>query len=248
MVIRNDLSAIVGQAQQAVERVARCVDAGSCASGAAHSALVRTARVMRGVLPSSTSSGMSTGGADNTDPTTRMRPSPVSLARPPQKGSARARTAPRTRSTLLGREREHVALLRLVAPDLHRRHARFGARYLAQVDRAAAPAVRDGFGQGVRQPAGAHIVDQQNRIRPPKRPATVDDLLSAALHFRHCRAAPMQNPDPAELCPLPTEEAAPPPNPISMDGSAEHHERRADPHVALLDVRCGARCRVRRRS
>src|SRR5208337_3214721 len=81
-------------------------------------------------------------------------------------------------------EREYVTLLRLIAPDLHRRELRFGAWNLAQIDLAAPPAVRDGFGQSIRQAAGADIVDQQNRIGGPLRPAAVNDLLCAALNLR----------------------------------------------------------------
>ena len=55
---------------------------------------------------------------------------------------------------------EHVALLRLVAPDLERRHARLVARHLAQLDAAAAAAMRDRLRHGVRQAARAHVVDR----------------------------------------------------------------------------------------
>ena len=42
-------------------------------------------------------------------------------------------------------ERQHVALLRLVAPDLHRRELRFSAGDFTQVNPAAAMTVLDGL-------------------------------------------------------------------------------------------------------
>ncbi len=81
------------------------------------------------------------------------------------------------------RDDEHVALLRLVAPELHRRHAGLFVRHGAQLDARAAVAVRHGFGHGVRQAAGAHVVDQVNGVGVAERPAAIDDFLRAALHL-----------------------------------------------------------------
>ena len=39
------------------------------------------------------------------------------------------------------------------------------------------------LGQRIRQPAGAHVVDGENRIAGAERPATIDHLLAAALHL-----------------------------------------------------------------
>ena len=75
MVMRNDLSAMVGKANR------RSTDPASeipvVDNGLAGLTVVRTSRVMRGVLPSNTSMGMSTGVADNSGSSTRSRPSPV---------------------------------------------------------------------------------------------------------------------------------------------------------------------------
>ena len=83
----------------------------------------------------------------------------------------------------LGREREHVALLRLVAPQLERRHAGLVARHGAQVEGRAAVAVVDELGQRVREPARAHVVDRHDRVLVAERPAAIDDLLTAPLHL-----------------------------------------------------------------
>jgi hypothetical protein len=40
-----------------------------------------------------------------------------------------------------------------------------------QIDATAAMTVRNGFGNGVRQPARADVVNQQDRIRLTERPA-----------------------------------------------------------------------------
>ena len=80
-----------------------------------------------------------------------------------------------------GRDREHVALLRLVAPDLARRHARLFGRDRAQVERAADAAAVHELRQRVRQPARADVVDRQDRIARAELPAAVDHLLRAAL-------------------------------------------------------------------
>ena len=97
-------------------------------------------------------------------------------------------------STLPGTEREHVALLRLVAPDLHRRELRFGAGNFAQVDPAAAMAVRNGLRQRVRQSAGAHVVDEQNGIRIAQARRSDRSPLERGVVFPRCRAAPRRNP------------------------------------------------------
>ncbi len=91
-------------------------------------------------------------------------------------------------------EGQDVAFLRLVAPDLGRRHARLLDRHGAQLEvRAAAGAVGE-FRQRVRDAAGADIVQRQDRVavtgcrtiarRCSELPATIDDLLRTPLHFR----------------------------------------------------------------
>ena len=85
---------------------------------------------------------------------------------------------------LLGCDGQDIALLRLVAPDLHRRHARIGVGYGAQIETSAASGIMDQLGQGVGQPARADVVDEEDGIVLAERPAAVDDLLAATLHLR----------------------------------------------------------------
>ena len=82
-----------------------------------------------------------------------------------------------------GLDRQHVALLRFVAPELHRAHAGLVARNRAQLDLGAAVAVVDDLGHGVRQAARADVVDRGDRVVVAERPARVDDLLRAPLHL-----------------------------------------------------------------
>ena len=79
---------------------------------------------------------------------------------------------------------QHVAFLRLVAPDFHRRHGRVRTGYLTQLEAAAPAAVVQQFRQGVGQAAGAAVVDGQDRVVLAERPAGVYHFLAAALHFR----------------------------------------------------------------
>ncbi len=79
---------------------------------------------------------------------------------------------------------EHVAFLRFVAPDLHRRQMRIVARDRAQIDAAADVRIVEQFRNRVGKTARADIVDRHDRIFGAARPARVDDLLATALHFR----------------------------------------------------------------
>jgi hypothetical protein len=100
----------------------------------------------------------------------------------------RAPLAPRDGREVLELRRidhEHVTLLRLVAPQLHGRHAGLVVRNRRHVDhRSAAVGVRHGFGNGIRQAAGTHVVDQQDRVQTPARGAAIDDFLRATLDLR----------------------------------------------------------------
>ena len=85
---------------------------------------------------------------------------------------------------LLRIDREHIALLRFVAPDLQRRHSRRFRGHRAQVEhRTAAGAVHD-LGQGIRQATRAHIVDGEDRTAGAQGAAAIDNLLATALHLR----------------------------------------------------------------
>ena len=84
----------------------------------------------------------------------------------------------------VGRNRQHVALLRFVAPDLARRHARLLGLHAAQFEaRAAAGAVRQ-FRQRVGEAAGADVVYRQDRVLVLQLPTAVDDLLRTPLDLR----------------------------------------------------------------
>src|SRR5690606_7159343 len=82
-----------------------------------------------------------------------------------------------------GLDRQHVALLRLVRPELHRAHAGLVARHAREIDDRAAARVVDDLGHGVREAAGADVVDRRDRVLLAERPARIDDFLRAALHL-----------------------------------------------------------------
>ena len=154
------------------------------ASGACGGVTRRTSRNIFGALPNNTSSGRSTGRV------------PFLLILEHQYAGAidfadhreRAALAPCNGGEvveLAGVDDQHVALLRLVAPQLHGRHAGLVVGNRARSMTAPRPGgVRHGFGDRIRQTAGAHVVDQQDRIEIPAKAAAVDDFLGAALDFR----------------------------------------------------------------
>ena len=83
----------------------------------------------------------------------------------------------------LRRHHQHIALLRLVAPELHRRHAGLVVRDGAQIDESAATAVCDRLGHRIRESARADIVDEEDRVGLALLPAAIDDLLRTPLHL-----------------------------------------------------------------
>ena len=161
---------------------------------------------------------------------------PLSSISPMTANGQRSRAAIAANSSNAdGLDREHIALLRLVAPDLHRRHAGLGARHRAQIDPRAAIAVRHRFGHRVRQTAGADVVNQGDGVLVAQLPTGVDHFLRAPLDLgiaaldrgeveigargatahRGSRAAAQTD---------------------QHGGAAEHDEFRADRHLALLDM------------
>ncbi len=82
------------------------------------------------------------------------------------------------------RHGHHVAFLGFVGPDFQRAHARLVVRYIAQLETAAATTVVDQLREGIGQAARAHVVDKGDRVLVTQLPAAVDDLLTAAFHFR----------------------------------------------------------------
>jgi hypothetical protein len=96
-------------------------------------------------------------------------------------------------------------------------------------------AVRDRFGQRVRQSAGTDVVNQQDRIRRTLRPAAIDDLLRAALNLRiaalHRREIEIRRTlsaaDRGRRAAAQTDQHR---------RAAEHHQRRADHDVELFHI------------
>src|SRR6056297_1273172 len=84
--------------------------------------------------------------------------------------------------TLLGYG-QHVALLRLVAPDRHGRHRWVGSRDRAKLKTAAYPAVMQKFRDGIGQPTRADVMDRRDGVALAQHPALVDDFLGASLHL-----------------------------------------------------------------
>src|SRR5690606_29669248 len=85
---------------------------------------------------------------------------------------------------VLGTDRQHVALLRLVAPDFQRRHLRLGIENVTQRETPAATPILDQLGQRVGQAASTDVVNEQDRVVLTELPALVDDLLAASFHLR----------------------------------------------------------------
>ena len=180
---------LVGDRRQ-LQHAIRGVPDGHAAQARATAALrgdvLCTSRVIRGGLPSSTSSVHVDGHRRRSrGSATTRRSSRGRACRRPRTDNARARRSHAKRSRSTGANREHVALLRLVAPDLARRHAGFLGRHRAQVE-AWRPRLPPWTSSGKRvgQPAGADVVDRQDRIRGALLPAAVDHLLRASLDFR----------------------------------------------------------------
>ncbi|MNS93355.1 hypothetical protein D3C72_1275220 [compost metagenome] len=81
------------------------------------------------------------------------------------------------------RDCQHIALLRLVAPDLRRRQAGLFQVHLAQVEARATVGAVHQFREGVGDAARADVVDRQDRVGVAELPAGVDHFLRAALHL-----------------------------------------------------------------
>ena len=79
---------------------------------------------------------------------------------------------------------QHVAFLRFVAPQLHRRQRGIVAGHPAQVDHAAHAGVVQQFRDRVGQTARADVMEPQDRIVLAHRHAAVDDFLATAFHLR----------------------------------------------------------------
>ena len=181
----RDEEGLVGdrrEAQQARRALRAASSAAAVESIAACGVARRTSRSIRGGLPSSDVERHVDGrGRRTRESSTTSRPSSVGLADHRER-AALAAAQRREASSPPADEREHVALLRLVAPDLERRHARLVARHLAQVDARR----RAGCARRLRAPRST---GRRRRRRGSsriglcvaQRPAAIDDFLRAAL-------------------------------------------------------------------
>ena len=84
----------------------------------------------------------------------------------------------------LWRDRQHIALLRFVAPDFARRHAGLFGRQCTQVKLRTTPGAIGQFGHGIGDAAGANIVNCEYWVGLAQLPAAIDDFLRAPLNLR----------------------------------------------------------------
>eukprot|EP00754_Rhynchopus_humris_P034199 Rhum_TRINITY_DN15543_c0_g1::Rhum_TRINITY_DN15543_c0_g1_i1::g.161066::m.161066 len=131
--------------------------------------------------------------------------------------------------------RQHVTLLRFVAPDLHRAHALLAVRHLAQVDDTAVARVVQHLRDGVAETAGTHVVDEQDRVRLAQRPARVDHLLATPLQLRVV-ALHRREVDALGGRALRHGAGGTAAQPDEHRGPAQHHDVGAGGHRLLLDV------------
>ncbi len=228
------MSATVGR--RSTRRIASARSISDVENGATAAGTWAASRVVRGGLPSRTDSGRSMGVS---------RPAPLASASVttswpsavawPEHGvrAALARAQRREGRQALRRDRQHVAFLRFVAPQLQRRQAGLRRRDVAQREARAAPAVVHQLGQRVRQAPGAHVVDREDRVGRSQRGAAVDDLLAAPLHLG---VVPLDRREVQVLgrrarCQRRRRAAA---QPDQHGRAAQHHQRGAGRDLALL--------------
>ena len=84
---------------------------------------------------------------------------------------------------LVGFDREHIALLRLVAPDLQRRHPGFVVGDITQLKAPPTATIFYQFGKRIAEPASTHIMNKCDGVFRSKAPAGIDNLLAAPLYF-----------------------------------------------------------------
>ncbi|GFZ48618.1 LOW QUALITY PROTEIN: hypothetical protein JCM24511_06366 [Saitozyma sp. JCM 24511] len=88
------------------------------------------------------------------------------------------------RLEVLGPNGKDVSLLRLVAPNLHRRHGRVVHENIADLKHRAEVRVVDQLGEGVGETTSADIVDRLDGVGIALVDASVDDLLASTFHLR----------------------------------------------------------------
>ena len=85
---------------------------------------------------------------------------------------------------ILRLHRHHVTLLRFVAPDFQRRHARLVIGHIAQLKATAPVPILHQFGKGIGEPSRTDVVNKRDGVVLTQLPAAIDHLLAAALHLR----------------------------------------------------------------
>ncbi len=133
-------------------------------------------------------------------------------------------------------DRQHVALLGLVAPELQRGHPRLVAGDLPQLEGGSPPALVDQLRQRVRQPPRPDVVNRQDRRRFPQGAAPVDDLLAAPLHLR---VVPLHRGEIQLLAGGPGghRRGRSSPQPDAQRRTAQHQHRRPRRDLPLVHVR-----------
>ena len=161
-----------------------------------------------------------------------------SVAMPTTANGQRSRSAERAeRLEPAGRDREHVALLRLVRPDLARRHAGLLARRRAQVERArrARPPCASSGSAFDRPPAPTSWIERIGLASPSAQQRSITSCarrcISALPRCTESKSRPRGVGAGAER----GRGAAA--HPDQHAGPAEVHEQRAGRHVRLLRVR-----------
>ena len=82
------------------------------------------------------------------------------------------------------RNRHHVTFLGFVTPDLQGRHPRLITGNIPELKLATTATVLDQLRHGIGQAASSHIVNKADRVFLAHLPATVDNFLTTAFHFR----------------------------------------------------------------
>ena len=162
------------------------------------------------------------------------------VADAPRTGSARARRARRTRASVVGRDREHVALLRLVAPDLAAatcRARRSGSRAGRSARRGRRRATSSGNAFD-RPPAPTSWIDRIGLSSPSAQQRSMTSW-QRRCDLRRCRAAPRRSRGPRRSRPPPSTTPRRRPGRSASPGRRARQQRRRP--AARSSATCGAR-------
>ena len=118
----------------------------------------------------------------------------------------------------LRRDAEHVALLRFVAPQLHRRQRRIVARNLARSITPPTPESCSSSGIAFDRPPAPTSCTDSDRVVVAERDAAVDHFLAATLHLRVVALHRGEIEVFGAVARRHRTDAAPPPRPISIAG------------------------------